>query len=159
MMRIVTTAKIKLWTVGFGALFPIFPIATQVREDPSLIDAKQHLLRVDPVWQLLEPRMLRFAPLQPAKGSRTGLLHIRIGRRILHTLIKRHGNVRTQVPYSIYSLQLYQFCVIICFIFFSMTSIKSYSIDFLYYFYIYSDFIYWCGIFRQPWLWRVKNIF
>ena len=74
----------------------------QVREDPSLIDAKQHLLRVDPICQLLETRMLRFASLQPTKGSFTGLFHIRIGRRILHTLIKRHGNVRTQVPLNLY---------------------------------------------------------
>ena len=70
----------------------------------SLIDAKQHLLRVDPICQLLETRMLRFASLQPTKGSFTGLFHIRIGRRILHTLIKRHGNVRTQVPLNLYTL-------------------------------------------------------
>ena len=48
--------------------------------------------------------MLRFASLQPTKGSFTGLFHIRIGRRILHTLIKRHGNVRTQVPLNLYTL-------------------------------------------------------
>ena len=41
--------------------------------------------------------MLRLAPLQPPQGSLTGGFGICIGRRVFHTLVKRHGDITAQM--------------------------------------------------------------
>ena len=69
----------------------------QIREGCALIDAEQHLTRIDGVRKAVQTVVLRLAPLQPAQSPLAAGFCVFIGRRILNTFIKRHGNVAAQI--------------------------------------------------------------
>ena len=48
--------------------------------------------------------MLRHAPLQPAQGALAGGLGVLVGGRVLHALVKGHGDVRAQVGLDLHGL-------------------------------------------------------
>ena len=54
--------------------------------------------------QGVEPVVLRLAPLQPTEGPLTGGLHILVGGRVLHALVKGHGDVGAQVGLDAHGL-------------------------------------------------------
>ena len=58
----------------------------------ALIDAKQHLMRIDGVRQLIQPCHFRLTALQPANRTGTGRLYIIKRCWIFNTFIKRHCN-------------------------------------------------------------------
>ena len=79
-------------------------IYTKVLEGAALIDAPQHLMGVQRIGQAVQPGHFRFAAFQPASCAGTGCFCIFIGGRIFHTLIKGHGNGRTQIGLDAHTL-------------------------------------------------------
>ena len=70
----------------------------------ALVDAKQHLSGVYRVRQGVEPVVLPLAPLQPAQRTLTAGLGVVVGRGVLHTLVKGHGDVAAQVGLDTHAL-------------------------------------------------------
>ena len=70
---------------------------TQIRVSGTLVDAKEHLLRIYRFRQAVQPVMLFLAPLQPPQRTFTTGLGVFVGRRIFHALIKSHSDVAAQV--------------------------------------------------------------
>ena len=70
---------------------------TKVMEHRALIDAKQHLPRIDRIRFGIILSQGGFTARQPARRARAGGFHILVRRRNLHALIKGHGDVGAKV--------------------------------------------------------------
>ena len=77
---------------------------TQVCKGAALIDAEQQLIRVDRNALMLQAGHLGLAALQPAGGSLAAGLGIIVLSRVLHALVKGHGNGGTQVCLDLHAL-------------------------------------------------------
>ena len=69
----------------------------KIREGGALVDAEQHLMGVHRVRQTVEPVMLHLAALEPAEGPLHRCLGVLIPGRVLHALVKGHGDVTAQI--------------------------------------------------------------
>ena len=76
----------------------------EVGKGCALIDAKQHLLWINGIWQAVEPVMLHLAALEPSKRPRYRRLGVLVTSRIFHTFIKGHGNVAAKIRLNLHGL-------------------------------------------------------
>ena len=69
----------------------------------ALIDAKQHLMRIDSPFQTIQPLHFLLAANQPTGRSSTGILHVIQRCRILYTLVKCHCNGRAKIRLNLHA--------------------------------------------------------
>ena len=75
-----------------------------ILEDCTLIDSKQQLVLIDGVFQTVQPIHLCLTTLQPANGTVHRILHIFSVCKAWRTLIKCHGNGRSQIRLDLHTL-------------------------------------------------------
>ena len=83
---------------------PFHMVHPDIRIGAALVDAPKHLLLVNSIGQGVQPGIFRLTPFQPTEGTVSALLHIVPGRRIFHTLVKGHTNIRTQIGLDAHTL-------------------------------------------------------
>ena len=69
----------------------------QIGVGSALIDAPEHLLRIDGRLKAVQPRVLGLAAHEPAIGARHGLLDVVIGRGIFDAFVKGHADIRAEI--------------------------------------------------------------
>ena len=69
----------------------------------ALIDAKQHLLRIDGSFQTVQALHFLLTADQPACCSGTGIFHVFQGRRIFYTFIKCHCNGGAEIGLNLHA--------------------------------------------------------
>ena len=74
-----------------------------VRIDGALIDTKQHLVRVDRIFLLIQLLHFLFAPHQPPGGTVHGILYILPVRNAGRTFIKRHRDGRCKIGLDLHT--------------------------------------------------------
>ena len=75
-----------------------------ILEDCTLIDSKQQLVLIDGIFQTVQPIHLCLTTLQPANGTVHRILHIFSVCKAWRTLIKCHGNGRSQIGLDLHTL-------------------------------------------------------
>ena len=77
-------------------------VDTNIFQNPSLINPKENLLRIQGIFQAVQTIHLRLTTKKPTGGSlhgRKNIIPLRQGRR---TLVKGHGNGRAQVGLNLH---------------------------------------------------------
>ena len=69
----------------------------------ALVDAEQHLMRIDRSFQTVQTLHFFLTANQPASGSGTGIFHIIQRCRVFHAFIKRHGNGRAKIGLDLHT--------------------------------------------------------
>ena len=77
---------------------------TEVGVGGTLIDAEQHLSGVHRVREGVQPVVFPFAAFQPAQRPLTAGFGVVVWRRVLHALVKRHGDVAAQIGLDTHAL-------------------------------------------------------
>ena len=67
-------------------------IDSQVAVGAALIDAEQHLLRINRAFGLIKLVHFCNAPFQPACSSRNAVAGVLVGRRVFYALVERHSD-------------------------------------------------------------------
>ena len=75
----------------------------QVGIGAALIDAPEHLLRIDRVLQLIQAGIFRFAAHEPAVSPANGFLHIFVRRGILNTFVEGHADIRAEIRLNLHT--------------------------------------------------------
>ena len=75
----------------------------QVGIGAALIDAPEHLLRIDRVLQLIQAGIFRLAAHEPAVSPANGFLHIFVRRGILNTFVEGHADIRAEIRLNLHT--------------------------------------------------------
>ena len=70
----------------------------------ALIDAEQHLMRIDRIRQAVQAIQLRLTAVQPAGRALAGCLDVLVRRGILTALVKCHRNIRAEIALDAHAL-------------------------------------------------------